>query len=81
MATAASGHVLDYIAGIGQPRHARMEASDPTLSAEVADDGWAFLKRGVALVWVLESEVSRASMGLRSLVAGHCRTSGVRFLH
>lgn len=49
MAAAATGHVLDYITGLGQLRLARVEASDLTPSVEVAYDGRAFLPQ--ELVW------------------------------
>jgi hypothetical protein len=54
-------NVLDYIAGVQQPRVARLEASVPTPSVEVAYDGWVFPKGGVAFVWVLEEEMDRTS--------------------
>jgi hypothetical protein len=50
-------NVLDYVAGVKQPRITRLVASDPTPSVEVAYDGWIFPKGGVAFVWVLDEEV------------------------
>jgi hypothetical protein len=54
-------NVLDYIAGVEQPRISRLKASVPTPSVEVAYDGWIFPKGGVGFVWVLEEEMRRVS--------------------
>jgi hypothetical protein len=51
-------NVLDYIAGAQQPQIAQLPADDPTPSVEINYDGWVFPKGGVALVWVLESELA-----------------------